>query len=44
MMPPPPSPWRPRARISIGMFGAIAHSTEPATNRLSEMMIMTRRP
>jgi hypothetical protein len=30
--------------ISMVMLGAIAHSTEPTTNRLSEVMIMTRRP
>ena len=33
MMPPPPSPCRPRATISTGMFGATAHRIEPAVNR-----------
>ena len=43
-MPPPPRPCRPRATISIGMFGATAHSTEPRMNSDIAAMIMALRP
>ena len=42
--PPPPRPWMPRPAISMPMFDANAHTTEPTVNSTSAKMNSPLRP
>ena len=44
MMPPAPTPWRPRPAIMIGMLGAAPARTEPAQKMTVATMKGPRRP
>jgi hypothetical protein len=42
--PPPPSPWKARARIKTNMFGDSAHAADPVMKMPIETSRVMRRP